>query len=250
MSHVGWIKADWPAPQNVRAGTTTRQGGISQGNYAGFNLALHVDDDAATVQHNRKQLTQRLRLPSEPQWLEQVHGCDVSTDDKPVTCADAISTTKAGHVCAVMTADCLPVVFCDLDGTCVAAAHAGWRGLAAGVLIQTLKTMPTSNERLMAWFGPAIGPKAFEVGDEVRAAFVEQSTEFSTAFSKVDEHHWLMDIYQAACIQLAAAGVERVYGGGLCTYSQRELFYSYRRDKQTGRMATLVWMEPGLSTGF
>lgn len=245
MSGTGWIEADWPAPDNIRAGTTTRQGGVSKGPYAGFNLALHVDDDAETVQQNRKQLVQQLALPTEPYWLEQVHGCGVSTDDQPLARADAISTSTVGQVCAVMTADCLPVVFCDMAGSCVAAAHAGWRGLAAGVLLQTLKTMPVKSRQLMAWLGPAIGPDVFEVGGEVRAAFVQQSTEFAAAFSAVDEQHWLMDIYRAARIQLAAAGLEAVYGGGMCTYEQNELFYSYRRDRQTGRMATLVWMQTG-----
>ena len=245
MTTIGWIEADWPAPEHIRAGSTTRQGGISKSSYAGLNLALHVDDNASAVRQNRRLLLESLGLPSEPQWLEQVHGSDVATDEQPWRCADAIQTTQPGHVCAVMTADCLPVLFCDMAGTTVAAAHAGWRGLAAGVLLETLKTLPADNNQLMAWFGPAIGPRVFEVGQEVRAAFIKQSNEFSAAFTVVDEQHWLMDIYQTARIQLAMQGVERVYGGEFCTYEQAALFYSYRREQQTGRMASLIWMEPG-----
>lgn len=246
MTIPGWIAADWPAPANIKAGTTTRQGGVSQGQYASFNLAQHVEDDLSAVQQNRRQLAEWLGLSSEPHWLAQVHGCDVSTDDSPISNADAIVTSGTNQVCVVMTADCLPVLFCDREGICVAAAHAGWRGLAAGVIERTLDKMPVSRDRILVWLGPAIGPEAFEVGSEVKDVFLGKSADFDSAFKPHSEGKWLMDIYLAARIQLKQLGIEDVYGGGFCTYTEVERFYSFRRDKQTGRMASLVWME---STG-
>jgi len=243
MTIPGWISADWPAPANIKAGTTTRVGGVSQGQYTSFNLAQHVEDDISAVQQNRRRLTKWLGLSSEPRWLNQVHGCDVSTDDSPVSNADAIVTSVANNVCAVMTADCLPVLFCDQEGTCVAAAHAGWRGLAAGVIEHTLDKMPVSRDQILVWLGPAIGPDAFEVGSEVKDVFVEQNTDLAAAFRPRSEDKWLMDIYVAARILLMQLGIGNVYGGGFCTYAETERFYSYRRDRQTGRMVSLIWMD-------
>lgn len=244
MNKPQWIAADWPAPVKVHAGSTTRKGGVSKGRYESFNLAQHVDDDRESVEKNRAYLRKLLDLPSEPHWLSQMHGCDVSTDSQLLTQADAAITTEPGKVCVVMTADCLPVLLCDRAGTCVAAVHAGWRGLATGVITRTVAAMPVAREQLMVWLGPAIGPEAFEVGDEVRAEFVSQHERFKQAFEPHVAGKWRMDIYQAARIQLNQLGIDAVYGGGFCTYRDAEQFYSYRRDKQTGRMASLIWIQP------
>ena len=243
MTKPGWIAADWPAPAHVKAGTTTREGGVSKGHYTSFNLAQHVDDDISAVLQNRRYLAELLGLSSEPQWLTQVHGCDVSTTENPLTEADAKVTSGTDEVCVVMTADCLPVLFCDHAGTCVAAAHAGWRGLASGVIEHTLENMPANRDQILAWLGPAIGPEAFEVGSEVKNVFLKKSTDFDVAFKPSSKDKWLMDIYQAARIQLKQLGVENVYGGDFCTYTDVKRFYSFRREKQTGRMASLIWME-------
>ena len=246
MTSPGWISAQWPAPAHIKAGTTTRQGGVSTGPYTSFNIAQHVDDDAAAVIQNRTYLQDLLGLSAEPFWLSQVHGSEVSTDERQIAEADAIVTMNKNQVCAVMTADCLPVLLCDRAGSCVAAAHAGWRGLAAGIIPQTIEKMPVSREQLLVWLGPAIGPDAFEVGEEVKAAFLEQGAVYQTAFTPASKNTWRMNIYQAARVQLGMLGIEAVYGGNFCTYSDAERFYSYRRDKVTGRMASMIWMEaPG-----
>lgn len=244
MTDPGWIPADWPAPSRVRAGTTTRAGGMSLPPYAALNLAQHVGDDAAAVSENRSRLRHYLELPAEPIWLNQVHGIQVCTDVAAGTTADACVSTEAGQVCVVMTADCLPVLICNQSGTVVAAAHAGWRGLAAGVIEQTIKGMQEEPGRLLAWFGPAIGPRAFEVGEDVRDTFVGLDSAYAAAFSPHTPDKWLMDIYQAARLQLAGLGVAHVYGGDYCTYEQAALFYSYRREHTTGRMASLIWIQP------
>jgi polyphenol oxidase len=238
-----WLNADWPAPANVHAATTLRLGGVSEGCYSSFNLASHVGDDPERVQQNRALLKRQLALPSDPVWLEQVHGHTVVQADLVcgVLPADASFTAKAKVVCAVMTADCLPVVFCSADGTTVAATHAGWRGLLAGVLSETCKAMQQTD--IMAWLGPAISPERFEVGPEVKAAFVAKNAEFATAFVQSDELHYLADIYQLARIELSTCGISHVYGGGFCTVTDVERFFSYRRESKTGRMATLIWRE-------
>jgi YfiH family protein len=238
-----FIVPDWPAPANVRALSTTRGGGYGRGRYDSFNLAAHVGDDAATVAANRSAL--RERLPVVPRWLLQVHGkrcidTDVCGDDVE---ADASLSRSGHHACAVLTADCLPLLLCDEAGTVVAAAHAGWRGLAAGVIEATAAAMSAPSVRLMAWLGPAIGPQAFEVGDEVRAAFLREDAGAAIAFVAHGPGKWLCDLYALARLRLARLGVERIYGGGFCTYAERERFFSYRRDGATGRMATLVWIE-------
>lgn len=236
------IKPDWPAPAAVQALVTTRAGGVSLPPYDSLNLGDHVGDDPVAVVLNRQRL--RALLPAEPRWLKQVHGTVVAKADmivEPVE-ADAAVSFTAGMVCAVLTADCLPVLFCDRQGTRVAAAHAGWRGLAAGVLEAAAAAMQCPSSDILAWLGPAIGPQAFEVGEEVREAFVRDLPAAARAFTPRQSGKWLADIYELARLRLARAGVREVYGGGLCTYSDSERFYSYRRDKATGRMAALVWL--------
>lgn len=224
---------DWPAPPRVRSLVTTRAFG---------NLAGHVGDDPAAVAARRAEL--RRRLPAEPLWLNQVHGnrCVVAETALAGVDADAATARTPGRVCAVLTADCLPVLFCDEAGTTVAAAHAGWRGLAGGVLEATVAAMAVPASALLAWLGPAIGPAAFEVGGEVRDVFIAADAEAAAAFSAKGGDKWLCDLYALARRRLARAGVRRVFGGGLCTYSDQGHFYSYRRDRETGRMATLVWI--------
>lgn len=237
-----WITPDWAAPANVRALVTTRRGGFSQGAWAGMNLGLHVGDRADAVLCNRARL--RERLPAEPAWLEQVHGVEVVEAErvKAPLRADASVAHRVGTVCAVMTADCLPVLLCDEAGSIVAAAHAGWRGLAAGVLEAVVARMAVRPATIIAWLGPAIGPQAFEVGDEVRAAFVAADAAAARAFVPAAlPGKWFADLYLLARLRLARAGVVRVGGGQWCTYSDADRFYSYRRDGVTGRFASLVW---------
>lgn len=243
---------DWPAPANVAALSTTRRGGTSTAPYddgnggGGLNLGLHVGDDPDAVQANRALL--RAVLPAEPAWLTQVHGAgvvDAAAVVGQAAEADASMASGPGAVCAVQTADCLPVLLCDRAGTVVAAAHAGWRGLAGGVLENTVRTMRTRGAgELMAWLGPAIGSDNFEVGEDVRAAFAERDPRTAAAFHVRPEvpGKYLADIYLLARQALAAAGVNAVYGGDRCTVRERECFYSYRRDRVTGRMASLIWI--------
>ncbi len=237
------ILPDWPAPPTVRALSTTRPGGVSTDGYASLNLATHVGDAPDCVAENRARL-QGL-LPSEPMWLEQVHGTDVAPwrdAEGPVT-ADAAFTSSANAVCVVMTADCLPVLFCDRSGTVVAAAHAGWRGLLGGVLEHTLRAMQVPGEHVLAWLGPAIGPRAFEVGDEVREAFIAADPVHREAFVAAGRPgKWLANLYRLATQRLRAAGVLAIHGGDRCTYEESGTFFSYRRDGLTGRQASLVWL--------
>lgn len=239
-----WLRPDWPAPANVHAVTTTRQGGCSVAPFDTMNPADHVGDSIAAVRQNRSLLRTQLALPAEPVWLQQVHGVAVVDAGRArgVPAADAAWTYRAGVVCAVLTADCLPVLLCDCAGQCVAAAHAGWRGLQAGVIEQTVAAMPVAAGELLAWLGPAIGPQAFEVGDEVRDAFIADDPAAASAFVAQADGHWLADLYQLARQRLARIGVTAVYGGGLCSYSDATRFYSYRRDGRTGRMASLIWL--------
>lgn len=241
---AAWIDPDWPAPPHVRALATTRRGGFSAGPFAGLNLATHVDDDPHVVERNRQWLREAAGLPAEPMWLQQVHGTDVwrgGPSQAPPT-ADASIATSKRQVCAILTADCLPVLFCDTAGTVVAAAHAGWRGLVGGVLAATVESMQVPASQLLAWLGPAIEPAAFEVGGEVRDRFVARDARHSQAFQKNERHRWQADIYALARGELRALGVERVHGGGFGTFADATRFYSYRREKRTGRMATLIWI--------
>lgn len=237
------LSADWPAPPRVRTLATTRRGGVSAAPYASLNLGTHVGDDPARVADNRALL--RELLPAEPAWLNQVHGTRVvdaaAAGDTPD--ADASVARDAGAVCVVMTADCLPVLLCDRAGTVVAAAHAGWRGLCDGVLEATVAAMGVAPGELLAWMGPAIGPDAFEVGAEVRAAFVARDPSADAAFAPIGDGKYLADLYALGRQRLAAAGVGAVTGGDHCTVIERDLFFSYRRDRQTGRMASLIWLE-------
>ena len=239
-----WIVPDWPAPRGVRALVTTRAGGVSDGPYAGCNLGDHVGDDPAAVAANRAQLTAALDGAGPVLWLDQVHGTGVvgADDWAPGAVADASWSGRPGPACAVLTADCLPVLFCARDGSRVAAAHAGWRGLAAGVLEATVAALDADPGALLAWLGPAIGPAAYEVDATVREAFVAGDAATATAFVATRPGHWLADLYALARRRLALAGVDAVYGGGLCTASDPARFYSYRRDGVTGRMASLVWL--------
>ncbi|HCU67239.1 MAG TPA: peptidoglycan editing factor PgeF [Rheinheimera sp.] len=247
MPDHGFIYPDWPAPANVKALCTSRLGGVSQGAYASLNLGTHVGDDIAAVMQNRLLLKQQADLPDEPAWLNQVHGTEVLVLENwqgGVADADASFTQTAGKVCVVMTADCLPVLFCDQHGQQVAAAHAGWRGLCNGVLEQTLQHFANPAE-VMVWLGPAIGPTAFEVGAEVRQAFIQQDAAANRAFVPIGHGKYLADIYLLARQRLTTAGVTQIYGGSYCTVSQPQQFFSYRRDGQTGRMASLIWFSQG-----
>ena len=237
----GWIQPDWPVPRRVRACVTTRSGGVSQAPFDGFNLGDHVGDAPDVVSANRQSL-QRV-IGCEPAWMSQVHSSvAVEADPRRRPTADACWTDKAGIACAVLTADCLPVLFCDRDGTRVAAAHAGWRGLAAGMLEATVAAMAIPGPQLMAWLGPAIGPSAFEVGAEVRDAFVSRDSASSEAFSPShNADRFMADIYQLARVRLASCGVTAVFGGGFCTVGDPR-FYSYRRAARTGRFASLIWL--------
>jgi YfiH family protein len=245
MTGLQLIEADWPAPANVRAIATTRTGGVSGGSYASLNLGAHVGDDARAVTENRSRLRTALGLTRDPLWLNQVHGAAVVEaipHNVPPT-ADASFARSAGEACAVLTADCLPVVFCDRDGTRVAAAHAGWRGLAGGVLDSALHAMGVAPERVLTWLGPAIEQDAFEVGAEVREQFLARSADNESAFKLNARGRWQADLYDLARRELARLGVTQVFGGGFRCYADRDRFFSYRRDGTTGRLATLVWMK-------
>lgn len=237
------IVPDWPAPRGVRALQTTRLGGVSTAPYSSLNLAQHVGDASIAVSRNRMLLN--TVLPSEPVWLEQVHGAVVADADyascQPV--ADACIARNSGAVCVVMTADCLPVLLCDTRGTVVGAAHAGWKGLSAGVIEATVKHMGVDASNLLAWLGPAISQDAFEVGDEVRETFVATHAQAAEAFKPGRAGKWYADIYTLARLRLEALGVSRIYGGQYCTYRDSRRFYSFRRDGVTGRMGTFIWLE-------
>ena len=237
------IVPDWPAPATVRSLQTTRAGGISRAPYDSLNLGDHVGDAPLAVERNRMLLNGL--LPSEPVWLNQVHGTTVANADS-ASClpqADACIARHRAAVCVVMTADCLPVLLCDTQGSVVGVAHAGWKGLAAGVIEATVKSMDVAPETVMAWLGPAISQDAFEVGEEVRAAFVAVQPQAASAFVAGQGGKWFADLYTLARLRLNALGITRVYGGGSCTFREREQYYSYRRDGATGRMGTFIWLE-------
>ncbi len=243
MSEPGRLDAEWTPPPGVCAFVTTREGGAGSGAFASFNLSYRVGDETATVDNNRRRL--RTWLPAEPRWLRQVHGSHV-VDAATVTGdvkADASVTRQRGVVCAISVADCLPVLFCDRAGSVVAAAHAGWRGLAGGVLESTLAAMRCNPADVLAWLGPGIGPTAFEVGADVHAAFTGQDPATADAFRPHAPGKWLCDLFALARLRLAQAGVTTVHGGGHCTYRDATRFFSYRRDRTTGRMAAFVWLQ-------
>lgn len=239
MTH--WITPDWPAPAHVHAATTLRTGGVSQGEFSSLNPADHVHDKQQHVLENRQRITTMLALPADPVWLQQAHSvqavcADLVTGTPEV---DASYTVKSNIVCTVLTADCLPILLCNAQGTIIAAIHGGWRGLLNGIIENTLDKMPDTE--LMAWLGPAIGAQCFEVGDDVRNAFISKSTQFASAFNDSCQGKYLADIYQIARILLNNAGVKHCYGGQYCTVTDKEQFYSFRRDGPTGRMATMIW---------
>ena len=241
MSKVPGFAPDWPAPPNVRAWVTER-GSVAR--YGTLNLALHVGDDASAVAANRARLRAALELRSEPRWLTQVHGVRVlDLDRERGSEADGAVTRDAGVVCVVLTADCLPVLLCDREGTQVGVAHAGWRGLLNGVLPAAVAAFGGEPANLIAWLGPAIGPEAYEVGAEVRDAFVARTPAASRRFIRNPRGRWQADLYGLARDALAAIGVQSLHGGGFCTYTEAERFFSHRREAPCGRMATLIWLD-------
>lgn len=243
-----WFEADWPAPPGVRAVSTLRgdaHSGLSKAPYGYFNLGDHVGDEPAAVAENRRRLKMTARLPSEPAWLSQVHGigvADLDSSQAPGP-ADAAIARGIARICAILTADCLPIVFATDSGDAVAAAHAGWRGLAAGVIEATVVAMDAPPGSLVAWLGPAIGPKHFEVGPEVRDAFMAGGSQAAAAFEPNARGRFMADLNMLARQRLHGLGVRRVYGGGECTFSRADRYYSHRRDGMTGRQATLIWRE-------
>jgi YfiH family protein len=248
MTPDDWIVPDWPVLNRVRAVVTSRTGGVSRGAFASMNLADHVGDAPAAVASNRRRLEQLLQLPAAPLWLQQVHGTRVvdAASIRGAVQADAACTCQPGMVCAVLSADCLPLLLCDRTGTCVAAAHAGWRGLAAGIIEQTVMAMGRPGSELLAWLGPAIGPAAYRVGSEVRDTFVAHDPQAAVAFSGGPDGSWQADLYRLARQRLAECGVHAVSGGDHCTFTASERFFSYRRDGETGRIASLIWLEAAI----
>ncbi len=261
------ILPDWPAASNIKAFCTTRQWPSNKNEflitkhkvksinaYNDFNLAQHVNDDPLRVKENRRHLLEQFELPHEPIWLEQVHGCEVidianvqsliNKDKSKVTLkADAAFSTKSNQICNVLTADCLPVLVCNKKGNKVAAAHAGWKGLAEGIIEATISSLDENPDEILVWFGPVIGADVFEVGEEVRDLFVKKQPESTIAFKQNRMGHYLADIVQLARLRLQRIGIDVVYGGNYCTYSDANRFYSYRRDGKTGRQASLIWFE-------
>ena len=239
------IVPDWPAPPGVRSAFTLRTGGVSVAPYDSLNLGARIGDSPEAVAENRRRVREKLRLPAEPVWLEQVHGVEVvvlGAPDLPPT-GDASVARGAGCVCAIRVADCMPVLFAARDGSVVAAAHAGWRGLAGGVLEATVRRLGVPASQLIAWMGPAIGPAHFEVGEEVRAAFTATDVDAASAFAANARGRWQCDLYALARRRLAGIGISGIYGGGWCTFAEADRFFSYRRSGQCGRMAALIWIE-------
>jgi YfiH family protein len=247
MTALHLLLPDWPAPQRVRAAFTLRAGGVSAGSYASLNLGQHVGDDALAVAENRRRLAAGLMLPAEPLWLSQVHSSAVVEADllPPKEIApqgDAALSRQPGRVLAVQVADCLPLLLAHRDGAAVAVVHAGWRGLAAGVIESSVAALGYHGEQLHAWLGPAIGPAHFEVGAEVRAAFCARDGEAAAAFVANERGRWQCDLHLLARQRLSALGVRSIHGEPRCTYGESDAFYSFRRDGSTGRMAALIWL--------
>lgn len=244
MTPFDWITPDWPAPPRVRALVTTRSGGVSIGPHASLNLGIAVNDDPKAVAENRARV--RAHLPEEPRWLKQVHGAAVVAGESvsALVEADASVTRTPGVVCVIQMADCMPVLLATRDGSVIGIAHAGWRGLAGGVVERTIEAMRADPAAMIAWLGPAIGPDTFEVGEEVRAAFVAADPAAVDAFRPLNTGKWLADLFTLARQRLARAGLTAVHGGGLCTVSDPTRFFSHRRDRLTGRMGAFLWLEP------
>ena len=241
-----WLVPDWDVAPRVRAFVTTRAGGVSGGEFGSMNLGSRSGDAAANVERNRAIV--REHLPAAPRWMAQVHGTDVADldrlDDAQVPQADAAIASRPGQVTVVLTADCMPLLVSDEAGTRVAVAHAGWRGMAAGVIENTVQAMDIAPRKLRAWMGPTIGPAAFEVGPEVREAFLKSDPAADGAFRSHQPGKFMADLYALARRRLARAGVERVHGGGFCTYTEAQRFFSYRRVQASGRMGAFIWIEP------
>jgi YfiH family protein len=254
-----WVEPEWPVPGGVRALSTFRNGGVSAAPYASLNLGGHVGDGPSAVAENRRRLKAAAGLPAEPAWLAQVHGTTVVDLDAasalatsaPGTLgpADAAFTRRRGRVCAILTADCLPILLAADSGDLVAAAHAGWRGLAGGVIEATVKALQVAPETLMAWLGPAIGPRHFEVGAEVREALLAGDSGADSAFAANARGRFMADLGALARRRLAALGIGRIYHSGQCTYADENRYFSHRRDGVTGRQATLIWLEPDVDRG-
>lgn len=251
MDKTNYITPDWPAPANVKTCITTRKGGVSRAPYESNNFGLHVGDDAQAVEQNRAALCDELGLTSSPQWLEQIHGVKVvnAKSDDLVRTADGSYSNEQGQACLVMTADCLPILLCDEKGTEVAAIHCGWRSLAKGITERALAKFSASPKKVIAYLGPAISQPNFEVGVDVLEAFFKAARNpkhadaIAKAFVSAERPlHFYADIYALARAELSALGVTKIYGGDYCTYAQADDFYSYRRDKTTGRMASLIWL--------
>lgn len=244
MNEIELIIPDWPAPGNVRACATTRIGGVSRAEFSSLNLAGHVGDRDDHVAENRQRLRGFAGLPAEPRWLQQVHGnrvADLASKPMPAA-ADASVSSKPGLVCAILSADCLPILLCSVDGRQVAAVHAGWRGLAGGVIEAALKNISRDGRRLLAWLGPAIGPAAYQVGANVRQALIEKNRASEAFFTEDGPAHWKMDLYGLARHILEAHGID-VFGGAFCTYTDARRFFSYRRDEVCGRQACMIWLQ-------
>ncbi len=243
--HPCWLAADWPAPPHIKAGTTTRQAGISARPYDCFNLAAHVGDAPRAVLHNRALLKELLALPDEPVWLRQTHGNRVAklTGASQDIHADGAYTDKPSIICAVLTADCIPLLLCNRSGTEIAAIHVGWRGFGAGILAAALARFHCAAGELLAWTGPHISKEHYEVGEEVRQACLAINNQTKAAFSCKGSGRWLADLALLLRIGLEEGGVKRIYSSGRCTYRDEESLFSYRRDKATGRMASLIWMD-------
>jgi YfiH family protein len=243
---IAWLEADWPAPAGVRVISTYRGGGASSARFASLNLGDHVGDDPLNVAENRARLVREAGLPTEPCWLTQVHGVGVrnlDTEPRDSEAADAAFTCRPGRVCAILTADCLPIALASESGDRVGAAHAGWRGLAAGVIEATVGAMKIPPGRLLAWLGPAIGPEHFEVGPEVRQAFVDEDAGAEEAFATNARGRFTADLGLLARRRLRNLGIHRIFGGGQCTFAAPDKYFSHRRDANTGRQATLIWRE-------
>lgn len=240
---MNWITPDWSAAKNIHAAVTLRTGGVSQSKFSSLNPAFHVNDEPECVQENRKVISQMLNLPSEPVWLEQVHSNRIVKADQlsHTAQADGSYTDQSAIVCVILTADCLPVLLATKDGKKIAAVHGGWRGLLAGVIKNAVNELGSKD--IIAWLGPAIGPDCFEVGSDVRNKFVSKYSVFDRAFRQKNQQKFLANIYQLAALELEILGITEVYGGEYCTMTEKEKFYSYRRDGETGRMATLIWRD-------
>jgi len=244
MTTDNWIAANWPAPERITAGTTTRIGGFSEKPYDSFNLALHVGDDKDKVKQNREKLSRQLNLPAVPVWLNQVHGSRViDGEHRDNTRADACFTPMSNIICAVMTADCIPLLMCNRSGTKVAAIHVGWRGLCRGIIANSVRIFDESHERLLAWFGPRICAHHYPVQDDMRNTCLQSlSMAAESAFSPAGKGKWFADIEELARTELKRLGVSAIFTSDRCTYCDADEFYSYRRDGETGRMASLIWI--------